>query len=1668
MATFDYKKYQEVIGRVSESKKLPPVFFALKDYLDNPGKYVFPFVIKEKNNKERTIITYNKGKDYGEMLRKSHELILGKFQANFSQRNDHSYAYHKGVRCVDALDDHLSSNHFIKLDIHHFFESITESNFFKVYDDFFNDNWKQQLKGCFYKGSLSIGFVTSPELSDFYMRSFDRAVEQYLLEHEELHYSRYSDDMLLSSEASDTESLEALFAYVKDELKKLGLEINEKKTRRVTLSYQTHNSISFLSLSLSKENEEENKVTISKRYILFLLKLIDKNIKYKSACRELVNEINSRVAYLAYNSPVSYERFQKKHRNIYGVSYNFIPKKPFERTAPLNASNIPNFEEDSKLFKIDLHKNVKGKEKNGFGVNDAIELISYIGKDQKVVTIPPYINSIASNAFSQHSEIEEIVLNDKLKNIEDHAFAYCTGLRKINLPQSVKFIGQYAFAGCKSLEEIVIPDKIDTIHSWAFDGAGIKRVVFGKKVRQVSSYAFNNCSYLKEIIFNDELKTIDPSAFQHCVLLKEIDLTNTKVEKIDKSAFSMCQSLSSIKLPETLLSLENNVFGGCPNIKEIYIPELLVNIYPDVFSRCRNLRKIEVDKNNRVYHHSKNKDAIIETNTAKLVFALPTYVIDENIQVVGKSAYSSSHLQEIKLPKNLLRIEEGAFYCCRWLKKIEIPESVREIGAYAFSGCTSLVEAKLPANLKIVPNYLFNNCVNLQHIELSDNIEEIGDQAFADCHSLTINEFKNVKSIGYKAFKDCHNIKHLVIPQATNKINENAFYGMAKTLESITVHPLNTVYTSNEHNILVERKDGNLILGCKNSVFDKDVNLISSYAFVYCEELKEINLPYTVKEIGKGAFMNCSNLEKINFNKVYKIHDKAFCNCVSLKHIDIRDTVVLLGDNAFSNTRIKEANIPNSVSKFGKEIFSSNDELEKIYLPSTMRDFSRDIFKDCPNVKEIKVDPKNPYYDSRNDCNGVVRTQLNAFVFGCQNSKIPDDIKNIGNYAFSNINGLKSISIHLSVKSIGNSAFENCHDLEEVKYLGTADVSDFMFKDCKKLKSVVFYNKLDMTFGKGAFKNCKALEDIVLPVNLKESIREHTFAYCEKLKKVVIPSRVTGLGVGAFLGCKELEEVVLNNKLDFLSSSTFRGCEKLRKIDLPDSLTHIFGANVFYGTAIKEITIPKNVISLGSMVFKGMDLEKITIDPDNPAYKVENNVITYLAFDRNKHLLLAIKNFTIPNDVLVIDPFACSDNKELTDLTIPDSVHAIDTCAFQGCSNLVEVNFPHYLNLVDVNAFKDCTSLEKVDIANELDDHLVIRGGSFSNCPNIKSISIKGNNANLFEEAFDEFSNLEKVDIDTKSYQTNANKDAVLSSKGSLVFATPTSAIPPETKEIGHRLYCNHKYDKVVIPEGVTAIRECFNHVEINEVVLPSTLRVLTDCFNDAKVNKYVVSKDNPLYRATDDGKMLYEVASDTLLYCGDDGRIPEGTVSLSAQALSRAGIKHIYIPASLLAINNIYIACRSAETIECHPDHPLFYTENNCLLKKSDDSLVMGCPTSIIPPQVKKIHMFAFENVKDMDTLHIPASVTYISKSAFPRNNNYKNIVVEKGNPTFDSRDNCNAIILTKDNVPLLTCPKSKLPPEVEVFVYEEKVNTPLRPFQSSPSVLGDSASIPGDDLPF
>lgn len=326
-----------------------------EEYLKNPDKFVYPFEIKEKN-KIRTIITYEKDIN-GEMFREFHEQLLVELENNFKSSNL-SFAYKKGYCTKDAVEKHLKSDLFIKLDISSFFESIS---FEKFKDKIKSTNFDiKSLECCFYKDNLSLGFVTSPKISDIYLHNLDTQIEEKInhivkkdtYSKKGLIYSRYCDDILISSYGfEDYNKLRDLKKFIIDKLKKdFNLEINKKKEKKFDLSSMKNTSVTFLGLSIVRDKDNnKNYITVSKHFILKTLDLISryrnkreelskiekllsdesndekmiKEIK-KKICnfKKLYSIIKSRISYIKFNSNVSYEKFKKKYKNKFNIEWN--------------------------------------------------------------------------------------------------------------------------------------------------------------------------------------------------------------------------------------------------------------------------------------------------------------------------------------------------------------------------------------------------------------------------------------------------------------------------------------------------------------------------------------------------------------------------------------------------------------------------------------------------------------------------------------------------------------------------------------------------------------------------------------------------------------------------------------------------------------------------------------------------------------------------------------------------------------------------------------------------------------------------------------------------------------------------------------------------------------------------------------------------------------------------------------------------------------------------------------------------------------------------------------------------------------------------------------------------------------------------------------------------
>ena len=85
-----------------------------------------------------------------------------------------------------------------------------------------------------------------------------------------------------------------------------------------------------------------------------------------------------------------------------------------------------------------------------------------------------------------------------------------------------------------------------------------------------------------------------------------------------------------------------------------------------------------------------------------------------------------------------------------------------------------------------------------------------------------------------------------------------------------------------------------------------------------------------------------------------------------------------------------------------------------------------------------------------------------------------------------------------------------------------------------------------------------------------------------------------------------------------------------------------------------------------------------------------------------------------------------------------------------------------------------------------------------------------------------------------------------------------------------------------------------------------------------------------------------------------------------------------------------------------------------------------------IIPNSVRSIGVQAFYLCTSLTSVTIPHSVTSIGFAAFSDCSSLTSVVVESGNTTYDSRENCNAIIETATNTLIVGCQTSFIPNSV------------------------------------
>ena len=133
---------------------------------------------------------------------------------------------------------------------------------------------------------------------------------------------------------------------------------------------------------------------------------------------------------------------------------------------------------------------------------------------------------------------------------------------------------------------------------------------------------------------------------------------------------------------------------------------------------------------------------------------------------IPSSAFSDcSELLSIKLPDNIISINDTAFARCQSLREIHIPASIESIGTRVFYYCQSLREIHIPANTESIGNGAFESCTKLTTVTFG---KESKLRTIA-------GSYGNSSSYCYGTFMSCQNLSAIEIPASVETIEAAAF-----------------------------------------------------------------------------------------------------------------------------------------------------------------------------------------------------------------------------------------------------------------------------------------------------------------------------------------------------------------------------------------------------------------------------------------------------------------------------------------------------------------------------------------------------------------------------------------------------------------------------------------------------------------------------------------------------------------------------------------------------------------------------------------------------------------------------------------------------------------------------------------------------------------------------
>jgi len=392
---------------------------------------------------------------------------------------------------------------------------------------------------------------------------------------------------------------------------------------------------------------------------------------------------------------------------------------------------------------------------------------------------------------------------------------------------------------------------------------------------------------------------------------------------------------------------------------------------------------------------------------------------------------------------------------------------------------SGVIDNKLSGNLHLS---------NIEDLILPDSLKVIGKKTIYSSRLTSIVIPENVDSILESGFEYCSNLREVVFNKKLKYIGEKAFRGTGLYEINLPddIEEFRGAFPSKPYDIRLSEK--NSFFTVKNkTIFTKDEKTlilyfgyddtcsipegtldIGDYAFANNTTVKYIKFPSSLERIGFCAFEESSNITSLVFSEnLQEIKKRAFFFCENLTIFKFNESLKIIGEEAFNGCRnLYELYVPQGVTFIGDNAFRYATK----------------------SLAKIEVSPFNSEYCSLN--NVLYTKDMDTLILSCNTSNytIPEGVRVIGSYAFSDCSDLTSINYPKSLREIGKRAFHNCGFKKVVIPDYIERIGEYAFSENYDLTEFEIQSNMK-TIETGVVFMCFALEKIVFSASV-DSISE--------------------------------------------------------------------------------------------------------------------------------------------------------------------------------------------------------------------------------------------------------------------------------------------------------------------------------------------------------------------------------------------------------------------------------------------------------------------------------------------------------------------------------------------------------------------------------------------------